>query len=115
MNIKQWQWLWGAVVLAAACLIILFESGILPEGFFCGCDAWQYACEVTTLALTLVGLVTGMKSPHRPWLRFACFALPLMASLLVYYLFYSSTTLACAAAVGVAMLLLWPRAVTPEI
>ena len=49
------------------------------------------------------------------WLRWVCFSVPLLASLLVYYLFVSATTLACAAAVGVAMLLQWPRAHTPQI
>lgn len=115
MKVRQWQRVWAAVVLVALCLILLFETGLLPEGLCCGHESAQYGCEVATLALTLGGLVMGMKSPERPCLRFACFAVPLLLSLLVYYLFVSSTTLACAAAVGVAMLLLWPRANTPEI
>lgn len=115
MKLTQWQRAWAAVALVAVCLVILFETGLLPEGLCCGNESAQYACEVVTLALTLGGLVTGMKSSGRPCLRFVCFAAPLLLSLLVYYLFVSPTTLACAAAVGVAMLLQWPRANTPEI
>ncbi len=115
MSKRKWQKAWAAVVLVSICLIVLFETGVLPEGFFCEADSVQYALEILVLILTLSGIVIGMKSEHRPVLRCVCFSVSLVFSLLVYYLFLSSTTLACAAAVGVAMLLLWPRAHTPEI
>ena len=115
MNVRQWQWTWAAVVLLAACLIILFETGLLPEGLLCGEYAVQYALDIATVALTLAGMVLGMKWRGSPWVRLVCLALPLMLSLMVYYLFVSPTAPYCAAAVGVAMLLLWPRANTPEI
>ncbi len=115
MNIRKWQWAWTAVVLLALSLIILFETGLLPEGCLCGDDNVQYALDILTVLLTLAGMVLGMRWKGSPWVRFACFSLPLLLALLVYYLFVSATTLACAAAVGVAMLLQWPRANTPEI
>lgn len=115
MSKRKWQKAWATVVLVAICLIFLFETGVLPEGLYCESDSVQYALEILALILTLLGIVIGMKSEHRPALRLACFSVPLVFSLLVYYLFLSSTTLACAAAVGVAMLLQWPRAHTPEI
>ena len=115
MNMNRWQKAWAAVVLLAICLIILFETGLLPEGVWGGESSVQYVFDCVAVALSLIGLYVGMKSEHRPWLRLICFALPLILSLLVYYLFVSATTLACAAAIGVAMTLQWPRAHTPEI
>lgn len=115
MSIRQWQWSWAAVVLLAGCLCILFETGLLPEGIWAGMDTVQYVMDCGAVALTLLGIVIGMKADGRPWLRWVCFSVPLLASLLVYYLFVSATTLACAAAVGVVMLLQWPRAHTPQI
>ncbi|MGN0232952.1 MAG: hypothetical protein ACI4B5_00835 [Bacteroidaceae bacterium] len=115
MNVRLWQYVWAAVVLLAVCLIILFETGLLPEGSCVGDASVQYVCDCVALALSLIGIYVGMKSEGRPWLRLLCFGIPLVLSLLVYYLFVSATTLACAAAIGVAMLLQWPRAHTPEI
>lgn len=115
MSIRQWQWAWAAVVLLAGCLSILFETGLLPEGICAGMDSVQYVMDCGAMALTLLGIVIGMKADGRPCLRWVCFSVPLLASLLVYYLFVSATTLACAAVVGIAMLLQWPRAHTPQI
>ena len=114
MNIRHWQYAWAAVVLLAFCLTLLFETGILPEGICAGYDSVQYACDCLTLALTLGGIYVGMKMGRRHGIRLLCF-LPLILSLMVYYLFMSATTLACAAAIGVAMVLQWPRAHTPQI
>ena len=114
MNIRHWQYAWAAVVLLAFCLILLFETGILPEGICAGYDSVQYACDCLTLALTLGGIYVGMKMGRSHGIRL-CFGLPLILSLMVYYLFMSATTLACAAAIGVAMVLQWPRAHTPQI
>lgn len=115
MNIRQWQWAWTAVVLVSACLIILFETGLLPMGLFCGDAGLQYALDILTVVLTLGGMVLGMKWKGSPWVRLVCLGLPLVLSLLVYFLFVSPTAPYCAAVTGVAMLLLWPRDNTPEI
>ena len=115
MNIRHWQYAWAAVVLLAFCLTLLFETGILPEGICAGYDSVQYACDCLTLALTLGGIYVGMKMGRSHGVRLLCFGRPLILSLMVYYLFMSATTLACAAAIGVAMVLQWPRAHTPQI
>lgn len=115
MSVRQWQWVWAATVLLVCCLGIFFETGLLPQGVCAGMDTLQYVMDCGAMALTLAGIVLGMRAAGRPWLRYVCFGVPLVVSLLVYFLFYSSTTLACAAAVAVAMLLQWPRANTPQI
>ena len=115
MNKRKWQYAWAAVVLLCGCLILLFETGLLPMGLFCGEDNVQYVMDIAVVFLTLIGVVLGVRAHNCPKGRFVCFSLPLVLALLVYYLFLSPAAPYCAAVVGVAMLLQWPRASAPEI
>ncbi len=115
MNKRKWQYAWAAVVLLCGCLVLLFETELLPMGVFCGEANVQYVMDIAVVTLTLAGIVLGTKAHNRPKVRLVCFSLPLVLALLVYYLFLSSAAPYCAAVTGVAMLLQWPRASTPEI
>ena len=51
MNMNRWQKAWAAVVLLAICLIILFETGLLPEGVWGGESSLQYVFDCVAVAL----------------------------------------------------------------
>ena len=115
MNKRKWQYAWAVVVLLCGCLVLLFETGFLPMGLYCGEANVQYVMDIAVVTLTLAGIVLGTKAHNRPKVRLACFSLPLVLALLVYYLLLRPAAPYGAAVTGVAMRLRWPRASTPGI
>lgn len=64
MNKRKWQYAWAAVVLLCGCLVLLFETGFLPMGLYCGEANVQYVMDIAVVTLTLAGIVLGLSLIH---------------------------------------------------
>ena len=94
------------IIVVALLEILLFSLGALPKFAFAEDETLKYALDMAGVIQTLISIPLGVKLRNRPGVCLALFAGVIHYGILVYYLSYSSTTLACAAIGAVALLML---------
>lgn len=94
------------IVVVAMLEILVFKIGVYPKFHLAGEEAMKYAFDVAGVVQTLVSIPLGMRLRNRPGVWLALFAGVIHYGILVFFLFNSATTLACAAIGAVALLML---------